>query len=66
MSKALYERNQNVFAAKTRRRRALAELPFEEKLKILVELQSTAYKIKQDQRYKPWNINFNRASQSRR
>jgi hypothetical protein len=57
MSTSFYERNKKVFDAKARRRRELAQLPFEEKLKILVQLQETAYKIKKDERYKPWKLN---------
>lgn len=66
MSKAHYERNQKVFAAKARRRRELAQLPFEEKLKILIDLQATAYKIKKDERYKPWPIKFESDSPTKR
>jgi hypothetical protein len=45
-----------VFRKKRERRRALAKLPFERKIEIVVALQKAAQGIRQDPRHKAWPI----------
>jgi hypothetical protein len=45
-----------VFRAKSRRRRELAKLSFEKKLKIMVRLQEIAREIRKDPRLRVWKI----------
>jgi hypothetical protein len=45
-----------VFEKKRERRRRLAQLPFERKIEIVVELQKAAAGIREDARRKAWPI----------
>jgi hypothetical protein len=45
-----------IFRAKTDRRRKLARLPFEEKIRIVVRLQGIAAAIRNDKRELVWKI----------
>lgn len=45
-----------VFRKKRDRRRALAKLPFEEKIRIIVELQKAAFEIRKDSRFVIWPL----------
>lgn len=45
-----------IFKAKTIRRRQLARLPFEKKIRIVVQLQRIAADIRSGQRHRVWKI----------
>jgi len=45
-----------IFKAKAERRRELARLPFEEKIRIVVRLQGIAAAIRRDQRRRVWRL----------
>jgi hypothetical protein len=45
-----------IFKAKAERRRELARLPFEEKIRIVVRLQAIAATIRKNQRLKIWRL----------
>jgi hypothetical protein len=45
-----------IFRAKTVRRRQLARLPFEEKIRIVVRLQKIAAGVRKDRRNRVWKI----------
>jgi hypothetical protein len=47
---------QAIFKAKAERRRKLARLPFEEKIRIIVRLQKIAAAIRKDRRIRVWRI----------
>jgi len=53
----MYERKAKaIFRAKARRRRELARLPFEEKIRIVVRLQSISAAIRKNRRRKGWPL----------
>jgi len=45
-----------IFQAKSRRRREMASLPFEEKIKILIQLQRLAKDIRKDIKFRVWKV----------
>jgi hypothetical protein len=45
-----------IFRKKRERRRALAKLPFEKKIEIVVELQKAAQGIRRDPRHRAWPL----------
>jgi hypothetical protein len=45
-----------IFKAKAERRRELARLPFEEKIRIVVRLQAIAAAIQRNQRLRVWRL----------
>jgi hypothetical protein len=45
-----------IFKAKAERRRELARLPFEEKIRIVVRLQAVAAAIRKNQRQRIWRL----------
>jgi hypothetical protein len=45
-----------IFRAKDKRRRALARLPFEEKIRIVVRLQGIAAAIRKDKQQRIWRL----------
>jgi hypothetical protein len=45
-----------IFGAKSRRRKELSNLPFEEKIKMLIQLQRIAKGIRKDLKFKVWKI----------
>jgi len=47
---------ETIFRKKRRRRRQLAQLPFEKKIEIVVELQKTAAAIRKDPRRIVWPL----------
>ena len=47
---------ERIFRAKSRQRKALAALPFEKKIDILVEMQKIAREIRKDPRLSVWKI----------
>jgi len=47
---------QRIFRAKTIRRRQLARLPFEKKIRIVVQLQQITADIRKGQRHRVWRI----------
>lgn len=51
---------ERIFRAKSRQRKALAALPFEKKIEILVKMQKIAREIRQDPRLSVWKIKGNR------
>ncbi|MGB7297180.1 MAG: hypothetical protein WBC70_16485 [Candidatus Aminicenantales bacterium] len=46
----------SIFRAKDKRRRALARLPFEEKIRIVVRLQDIAASIRKNRRRRVWRL----------
>jgi hypothetical protein len=53
----MYDRAaRTIFKAKAERRRELARLPFEEKIRIVVRLQGIAAAIRKDQRLRVWRL----------
>jgi len=53
----MYDREiKAIFKAKERRRRALARLPFEEKIRIVVRLQDIAAAIRKEKRQRVWRL----------
>jgi hypothetical protein len=47
---------QAIFKAKEERRRKLAKLPFEEKIRIIVRLQRIAAAIRKDRKLRVWRL----------
>jgi len=45
-----------IFKAKAERRRKLARLPFEEKIRIVVRLQEIAAAIQKDHKFRVWRL----------